>query len=57
VPRSRHGRSLSPGDSIWLLARLFDDEDGVQACCKVTFSIAFGEILSFDVSSFCSSFF
>jgi hypothetical protein len=42
LARSRRGRSLANGDSIWLLARLFEDEADVQLYAKVTFAVAFG---------------
>jgi hypothetical protein len=42
IARSRRGRSLANGDSIWLLARLFEDEADVQLYAKITFAVAFG---------------
>jgi hypothetical protein len=42
VARSSRGRSLSNGDSVWLLARLFSAEGATSITAKVTFSIAFG---------------
>jgi hypothetical protein len=42
LARSRRGRSLANGDSIWLLARLFEEEANVQLYAKITFTVAFG---------------
>jgi hypothetical protein len=42
LARSRRGRSLANGDSIWLLARLFEDADQIQLYAKITFAVAFG---------------
>jgi hypothetical protein len=42
LARSRRGRSLANGDSIYLLARLFDDAANVQIYAKITFAVAFG---------------
>jgi hypothetical protein len=42
LARSRRGRSLANGDSIWLLARLFEDADQIQLYAKIPFAVAFG---------------
>jgi hypothetical protein len=42
IARSRRGRSLANGDSIYLLARLFENADDIQLYAKITFAVAFG---------------
>jgi hypothetical protein len=42
IARSTRGRSLSNGDSIWLLARLFSAPGASTLTYEVTFSVAFG---------------